>query len=243
MRIDNASWLLNKPIAHRGLWGGSIVENSITAYENAIKHGYPIEIDVYQTKDGKLVCFHDTYLHRMTNENAYVFEKTLDELNSLLLNGTTEKIPTLDQVLQLCENKVPLLVELKNQPSKSFVMQVVNRLKNYKGEFAIQSFNPFYLMKVKKLAPEFIRGVLATERHAKDKSFITRYVLKHMSFNNLIKPDFISYSFTGLPLPRRKIKNLPVIAWTIENQADYTKIKPLCKNIIFENFIPNLKHI
>jgi hypothetical protein len=115
---------------------------------------------------------------------------------------------------------------------------VVDRLKSYKGEFAIQSFNPFYLMQVKRLAPEFIRGVLGTECHATNESFITRYVLKHLSFNRFIKPDFISYSFTGLPLKKRKVKNTHVLAWTIENQADYDKVKPFANNIIFENFIP-----
>ena len=238
MRINKDSWLINRPIAHRGLWGKEIVENSISAYKNAVRHGYPIEIDLYQTKDGKIVSFHDENLMRMTEKNAYVYEKTLSELQELSLYGTSEKIPTFEQVLDICENKVPLLIELKDQPSKTFVEQVVSILKDYKGEFAIQSFNPFYLMQVKKLAPEFIRGILATESHAKDKNFITRYVVKNMCFNFLVKPDFISYSFTGLPLPKRKVKNTPVITWTIESQADYEKVKPFAKNIIFENFLP-----
>jgi glycerophosphoryl diester phosphodiesterase len=238
MRLKKDSWLLNIPIAHRGLWGEDIIENSIPAYQNAIDHGYPIEIDLYQTKDGHLVSFHDANLFRMTGENAFIYDKTLAEIKNLSLNGTAEKIPTFDEVLALCENKVPLLIELKDQPSKTFVSQVVDRLKNYKGEFAIQSFNPFYIKQVKKLAPEFIRGVLGTECHAKNEKFIVRYVLKHLSFNRLIKPDFISYSFTGLPLPKRKTKNTPIICWTIENQTDYEKVKHLARNVIFENFIP-----
>ena len=238
MRLSTNHWLLTKPIAHRGLWDDIVIENSLPAYQNAINHGYPIEIDIYETKDGHLVSFHDANLKRMTGVNAYIYDKTLNELQELSLNGTGEKIPTLDQVLELCENKTPLLIELKDQPSKTFVQQLVGCLKNYKGEFAIQSFNPFYLMQVKKLAPEFIRGVLATECQANDKMFFTRFVLKNMSFNSLIKPDFISYSFTGLPLKKRKVKNIPVICWTIENQTDYDKIKPFASNIIFENFIP-----
>ena len=238
MRINKDCWLLNIPIAHRGLWGGNIVENSLPAYENAIKNGYPIEIDVYETKDGKLVSFHDASLLRITGENAYVYEKTLDELQKLSLNGSREKIPTLDQVLELCENKVPLLIELKDQPSKTFVSNVVERLKKYKGEFAFQSFNPFYLIKVKKLAPEFLRGVLATERHANEQGAITRYVLKNMSLNAFIKPDFISYSYTGLPLKKRKVKNTPVICWTVTSQTVYDSVKPFSQNVIFEEFIP-----
>lgn len=238
MRINKDSWLLNKPIAHRGLWGDGIVENSMTAYKNAVDNGYPIEIDLYQTKDGKIVSFHDANLLRMTGENAYVYQKTLDELQQLSLLDSQEKIPTFEQVLELCQNKVPLLIELKDQPSKTFVEQVISILKGYKGDFAVQSFNPFYMMKVKKLAPDFIRGILATECHAKEKNAVIRYVLKNMNLNFLIKPDFISYSYTGLPLPKRKTKSKRVICWTVENQADYDKIKPFAQNIIFENFIP-----
>lgn len=238
MRIDKDCWLLTRPIAHRGLWGENVIENSMSAYQNAINKGYPIEIDVFETKDKKLVSFHDENLFRMTGKNGYVFEKTLTELKDLRLLDSNERIPTLDEVLELCENKVPLLIEFKNQPSKTFLQSAINRLKNYKGEFAVQSFNPFYLIKIKKLAPEFLRGILASERHGQDKNFLTRHVLKNMNFNFLIKPDFISYSFTGLPLPKRKKKDTPIITWTIENQKDYDKVKPYAKNIIFEHFIP-----
>ena len=45
MRIDFNNWLITRPISHRGLWNENIVENSLTAYKNAIAQGYPIEID------------------------------------------------------------------------------------------------------------------------------------------------------------------------------------------------------
>lgn len=230
-------WLLSKPIAHRGLWGNDIVENSITAYNNAISHGYPIEIDVYLSSDDVLMCFHDQSLERMTGEKDFIYNKTFSQLKQLKLNNTKETIPALDEVLQITENKVPLLIEIKDQPNKLVVDKLIERLKNYKGEFAIQSFNPFYLNKVRKLAPNFIRGILATE-YAEEKNWFTRFVLKHMSFNFLCKPQFISYRHSGLPLSKRKTKNTPVIAWTITSKELENKIKPYVNNIIFENYIP-----
>ena len=238
MRIDKNCWLLNKPIAHRGLWNDKIVENSLSAYKNAIDNGYPIEIDVYQTADGEIVSFHDKCLLRMTGAQGMVYEKTITQLKDLSLLNTNEKIPTLKEVLSLIDGKVPLLIEFKEQPKKNFIENTVNILKNYKGEFAVQSFNPLYLNKIKKLAPEFIRGILATESHGKEKNMVVRFILKHMPLNFLCKPDFISYSHTGLPLKNRKIKNRPVIAWTVTSKKVYDKIKPFCQNIIFENFIP-----
>ncbi len=231
-------WLFNKPIAHRGLWKDQIViENSISAYKNAVKNGYPIEIDVYLSKDNVLMSFHDSTLSRMTGKEGYIYDKTYSQLKELRLLNSNEHIPTLNEVLDICENKVPLLIEIKNQPNKKVVDILCERLKNYKGEFAIQSFNPFYINRVKKIAPNFIRGILGTENAENEKPF-TKRVLKNLSFNFLCKPHFISYRYSGLPLKKKVSKNLPIIAWTITSKQDYEKIKPYVKNIIFEKFIP-----
>ncbi len=235
MRVDENSWLLKTPIAHRGLWDDNIVENSITSYHNAVKFNYPIEIDVFLTTDGHLVSFHDDNLKRMTGENGLIYNKSLAELNQLRLNNTDEKIPTFDQVLEICENKIPVLIEIKNQPNKQVVDKVVKRLKMYKGQFAVISFNPLYLKRVKKLAPEFIRGILADTLNL-DKSRLIRYIVRKMPLNFICKPDFICMNYKSLPL---KIgKKRPIIAWTVTDQSILDKIKPYSQNFIFENFIP-----
>lgn len=234
MRLNSSHWLLTKPIAHRGLWNNEIPENSLLSYENAIKHGFPIEIDVHKSKDGVLFVFHDDNLKRMTGTDSLLHEKTSKEIKELFLNGTEEKIPTLKEVLETVDGKVPLLIEIKNQPDDSVVEDTVNMLKSYKGEFALQSFNPLYIIKIKKLAPEFIRGVLGT---AKGKSgLITRLVIKNLSLNFLAKPDFISYNIENLPLKRKR--KLPLLAWTITDQDTAKKAKTFANNIIFEKFMP-----
>ena len=174
----------------------------------------------------------------MTSADGFIYEKTAKELKSLFLSNSDSKIPTLDEVLSLVNGKVPLLIEFKDQPDKSFVDKAVDRLKNYNGEFAVQSFNPLIINKIKKLAPEFIRGILATKSHLGKGSGFKQYVVKNMLLNFLIKPDFISYSYEDLPLTKRLKKNLPVITWTVKNQETADRIKPYAKNIIFENFIP-----
>ncbi len=238
MRLKSDSWLLTKPIAHRGLWGENIVENSLSAYKNAVINGYPIEIDLYSSIDGELFSFHDQSLERMTGQKGYIYDKTASELESIKLIGSNESIPTFDEVLAIVDGKVPLLIELKDQPTNSYVDKVIERLKSYKGDFAIQSFNPLFIKRVKKLAPEFLRGILGTKTYLKGLPFIKKKIVQNMLFNFLVKPDFISYSFEDLPLKKRKAKNIPIISWTITSQKDYERVKPYAKNIIFENFIP-----
>jgi glycerophosphoryl diester phosphodiesterase len=238
MRINKDCWLTTIPIAHRGLFSGTAVENSISAYKEAIKNEFAIEIDVYLTKDLRLVCFHDENLLRATGEDAFIYDKTLDELKKLNLFNTEEKIPTLDEVLALCENKTPLLIEIKNQPNKMVVDMLIERLKGYGGEFAIQSFNPLYLIQAKKLAPEFLRGVLGTAEKGEVKNPIKRWIVREMPLNPLAKPDFISYDFNAIPLKKSRRKNLPLLAWTVRDLDTEIKVRPFIDNIIFENYIP-----
>lgn len=100
----------------------------------------------------------------------------------------------------------------------------------------MQSFNPLYIAKIRKLAPEFIRGVLATTEVSMLKSAIKRHIVKNMSLNFLAKPDFVSYDYKGYPLPDRKVKNKVCLAWTVTSYEIWDKIKPYVDNIIFEGF-------
>ena len=238
MALSNDFWLFARPIAHRGLWGGEIIENSLTAYKAAMDNGYPIEIDLFLTRDNEIVCFHDDNLYRMTGKNSKIYHNTLAKLKSLSLKGTAERIPTLQEVLSLIGGKVPLLIEIKDQPNDFIVDKTVEILKNYGGEFAVQSFNPFYIKRVKRLAPDFVCGILGTHAKKRERGRITNFVLKHLCFNFMIKPDFISYNKKGLKFVKRKAAKTPVIVWTILNEKERLSLPPFVKNIIFENFIP-----
>ena len=238
MRINKDCFLFTTPIAHRGLWNDNIIENSIPAYINAVKHGFAIEIDLYLSKDDVLFSFHDINLKRMTGVDALITDKIYDEIKALRLLGSELSVPTFDEVLSAVDGKVPLLIEIKDQPNKTCVDKTVNRLKSYKGEFALQSFNPLYIKRIKKLAPTFLRGVLGTEIKQQDKSKFTNFIIRKMPLNFLVKPDFISYSYSGLPLKKRKVKNKAVIAWTVTDNNTATALTPFVDNIIFEHFIP-----
>lgn len=98
-------------IAHRGDWRGA-PENSLQGFQNCIARGIDIvELDVRRTKDGALVVLHDETVDRTTNGRGKVSELTLDEVRKLRLrNGlgrvTELQIPTFEEVLLLCKDKV-----------------------------------------------------------------------------------------------------------------------------------------
>lgn len=98
-------------VSHRGDWRNA-PENSLQAIENCIKMGVDmVEVDVRETKDGKLVLMHDKTLDRTTNGKGYVKDWSLDSLKTLnLVDGlgvvTKHKIPTLKEALLTSKDKI-----------------------------------------------------------------------------------------------------------------------------------------
>lgn len=238
--FDENYWLFNKPCAHRGLHNGkNIPENSLKAFFSAVEKGYPIELDVHLTKDKKLVVFHDDNLKRLTGLNADIRDKSFSELSALRLYGTDQQIPLFSDVLRLVNGKVPLLIEIKQQKQKGIEETLLNELESYSGEYAFQSFDPFVLFNLKKLNKNAVFGLLAgLEDSSKDLPFYKKHVLKRMSFNLFLQPDFINYRLKSLPIRRLTNKKTPLLCWTVRSYADLTKAEKCCVNFVFENVLP-----
>lgn len=238
------SWLVNKYIAHRGLHNETMAENSISAFKNAIEKGYAIELDVQQIADGTVVVFHDDSLQRITGQDGYLKNiPTEKDLVNYKLDNTEDTIPTLKEVLDVVGGATPLLIEVKNSGKVgSLESAVVELLKDYQGEFAIQSFNPYVLSYFKTHAPTFLRGQLSGSFKQDKMGWITKAVLRSMFFNKRIsEPHFISYEVEALPNRYvRKYKALPLLAWTVRSQEQYHEAIKHCDNIIFEGFTPKI---
>ena len=61
----------------------TLPENTLGAFENAVKHGYGIEFDVWRTNDGQLIVHHDPKLNRTCGKNIYT--KSIDRSAILYL--------------------------------------------------------------------------------------------------------------------------------------------------------------
>ncbi len=242
MEIFN-SWLVKDYIAHRGLHTKELPENSIGAIVNALEAGYPIELDVRQIADGNIVIFHDESLARMTHQDGYTKNLVTNELSSYKLAGTEFTIPTLEEVLQIVDGQVPLLIEIKNEGKVGELeSKLWSILKNYNGEFAIQSFNPYTLEWFKNNAPHVWRGQLSSFFKDVNLSFFKKFALKRMLLNKKVScPNFISYDTRFLPnYYVKRYKKIPLLAWTVNSQSEYMRVVKYCDNIIFENFEPKI---
>jgi glycerophosphoryl diester phosphodiesterase len=159
------AFLKAQPFAHRGLHGPGVVENSRAAFAAALAAGYGIECDVRASRDGEAFVFHDADLDRLTTETGPVAARSARKLDTVMLAGTSETIPTLYQVLKQVLGRVPLLIEVK-APDTNVVplcLAVRRALEGYRGRVAVMSFNPGGRALVRRHAPEIVRGLVVTE--------------------------------------------------------------------------------
>ena len=232
--------------AHRGLHGYTVAENSLTAFAEAKKMGYGIELDVQLSRDGQLVVFHDSTLNRVCGIDGRVKDFTVEELRKMSLSGTSDTIPTFQEVLSLINESVPLLIEIKMDAGESGIAErFIEEIKDYHGEYIVESFNPLALRTVKAARPDILRGILSMDYMTEEKyrGKITYRLLKNLLLNFLMRPDFIAYRHTdykntGLRFVRRTF-GTPLFAWTIKSaQAEAEAISHGFDSVIFEDYYP-----
>lgn len=233
--------------AHRGLHNNesNAPENSLAAFDLAAKAGYGIELDIHLSIDKVPMVFHDYTLNRICGKRGRVNDYTSGELNKFTLCESKETIPTLKQALDVVNGRVPLIIEFKIEKTDlSLCEKSMEVLKDYKGTYCIESFNPLALRWFRKNHSRIIRGQLSTDfnkNRNKGKS-LTYWMMSRLLLNRLGRPDFIAYEhkyahMTSLSIIRG-IYNLPTVAWTIKNQEELVESKKYFQNIIFDSFLP-----
>ena len=145
-------------IAHRGA-SGQAPENTLAAIKLALEQKADmIEIDVFLTKDGHLVVLHDETVNRTTNGQGSIDSLTLAEAKKLDAGSwfssqyQGEKIPTLDEVLQLVQGKAQLLIEIKKS-GRNISQKVNDLVKAHKASkwCVVQSFDPKVAIHLREL--------------------------------------------------------------------------------------------
>ena len=233
--------------AHRGLHDKpGIPENSLAAFRRALHKDYGAELDVHLLRDGGLAVMHDSSLKRTTGAEGRIEDLTVPMLSGYNLEGTTETIPQLCEVLELFNGKAPLIVELKPADGnhKTLCEAVFKLLDNYKGFYVVESFDPRCVLWLKKHRPHVIRGQLAHD-FIKEKSGMcgaVDVILTALMANFLTRPDFIAYKFEDRKhlgnILCLKLWKLQGASWTIRTKEDYDTAVSEGLVPIFENFEP-----
>ena len=145
-------------MGHRGA-AAVAPENTLLSVAKAIEIGVDaVEIDVRLTKDRELVVIHDASVDRTTNGRGPVSQYELRDIKTLDA-GRGEKIPTLQEVVDLVGGHVTLVVELKEEETEKKVVELI-RKNHFEQQVYVISFWHGLVKTVKALAPRIKTGVL-----------------------------------------------------------------------------------
>lgn len=232
--------------AHRGLHDNQTEapENSMKAFGKAVSAGFGIELDVQLTKDNIPVVFHDSSLERVCGGKGKVNQYTFEELQQFSLCGTDQRMPKLEEVLELVDGRVPLIVELKSDSPDIRVCREADRvLSAYGGLYCIESFNPLAVWWYRRRRKTVARGQLSDAflREGEYVGFL-HFLLQNLLLNWLGRPDFIAYNCR---YPRmlsrslcRRICRSTAVAWTVRSREQMEAAEKYFDIFIFDSFVP-----
>ncbi len=218
-------WLLHTPVAHRGLHGAGVAENSLAAFHAAVMAETAIELDVRVSLDGVPVVFHDDALSRLTGRHGRLDQHDLATLRTLRLCGTDEPIPSLYDVLEMVAGRTPVLIEIK-RVGRAGERATAEVLAGRPGALALQSFNPSTVRRLKRLRPDLPCGLVAASA-------------ERLAVALALRPDFIAYDVRKasrrLARQTASILGIPLLVWTVRTTAERKAAAALNANVIFED--------
>jgi Glycerophosphoryl diester phosphodiesterase len=121
-------------IAHRGS-GDNWPEHTMDAYSHSVGLGAKaIEVSVNATKDGVLVCHHDTTMARTSGENVAIADLTWSELSKLKIDARAwlgpashpQPIPRLKDVLKAYAKSHVIFVEDKQGTNTAALLKLMD---------------------------------------------------------------------------------------------------------------------
>lgn len=241
------------PIAHRGLHGPGVPENSLASVRAAVEAGYGIEIDIQHDAEGNPVVFHDYDLERMVGIEGFIADTSRDELAKLRLGKSGEGIPSLAEVLREVAGKVPLLIEIKDQDGRlgdnvgDLQDRVASALLGYDGPVAVMSFNPEAIAALTAAAPDITAGLVTCAFEEDDWPMLddeTRERLARIEDFARSGARFVSHDRADLANPAvqaLKAAGVPVLTWTVRSPEEAEAAQAAgADGITFEGYLPPL---
>ena len=158
--------------AHRGS-SLDAPENTLAAIEQAIQDGATyVEFDVQITSDGVLVVAHDADLMRVGNRPMVISESKYEDLRDIDVGSSfdskfaDQRVPTLDEVIDLAKGRIKLLVELKSYGAdkERLIDAVIRTLeeRDVADDSVIMSLKYDEVQKIEERHPQFVTGFVSS---------------------------------------------------------------------------------
>jgi len=220
---------------HRGA-SGHAPENTLAAFRLAIEMGVEMcELDVQQTMDDRFAVIHDDTLGRTTDGRGAVWKHTFDALQKFDAGSwfgksfAGERIPSLEEVIDLARGRIRLNIELKvhgHERNVAALLVASIQRERFEEQCLVSSFDHALADEVKSIAPALSVGYIFGKKEFREEVFASPVDVLSVHFS-LISDEFIK-------MARRNHKQ--VHAWTVDREPDLIKMKKMGVDVIISNF-------
>ena len=221
-------------IAHRGA-SHDAPENTLSAMKLGWEQGADaVELDLWLSRDGKLVVFHDADTRRFEQPARKIGEMTLEEIQQLDVGSFKDakfkggRVPALEAILTTVPDGKRIVLELKDRPEivPEFVRVLkVSGLKP--AQLCVISFKedtlraakaalpdvPHYFLKGYKADPQ--TGALPRLEPLLDLCRDARFDGLNLHFDWPVTPEFAA---------KIKAQHLKLLIWTVDDAAVVKKL-------------------
>ena len=220
-------------VGHRGAMGHAL-ENTIESVKKAIQLNVDgIEIDVFKSKTGELVVYHDPFLSRLSNSNAFIEQISLDSIKKVELKGGLS-IPTLKEVIDIIPEKIFLNIELKGSntafKTNKVIIEYLKELNLPPSKFIISSFRWDELKKFRDLNKDIPIAILVDSLYKIDNAIELAQEIKAIALN----PDnkFITKKIVN----KIQSNNIKVFPYTINTPKNIKRMKLMGVDAIITDY-------
>jgi glycerophosphoryl diester phosphodiesterase len=225
----------NKCVAHRG-FSGKAPENTMAAFRMAEALPYVrwLELDVQLTKDGVPVVIHDFSLDRTTNGHGKVKDMEWNQMKRLDAGSWKgrsfrgERVPSLEEVLDLASGRLHLNIELKTVKDlypgiEKKVIDLVNS-KGMRDEVVLTSFDEDTLRRVKEVDPRYRTGLIFDSRSGDPARKVKE-----------LNCSFLSINYARLNANLAELmaaQDVKVMAWTVDKASEMRRLAAMHSDIM-----------
>ena len=215
-------------IAHRGE-SYEAPENSLSSIKLAYDLGAnAVEIDVRLTKDNQIVVIHDAHTWRVAHKLRWISLSRLKKLKKIDIGYLKddkfkgERIPTLEETLDLVPKTKSIIIEIKsNRRIIPFLKQMIENSELNLNQIQFIGFNLKLLTELKKIYPENVILWI----HSLDYYWIRKLfrpslnrIISKVKQNNLDGLDlWASRKLNQRSVQKIKFENLKLYLWTIDS--------------------------
>jgi glycerophosphoryl diester phosphodiesterase len=251
--VNAPSWLIERPIAHRGLHDCAmgVIENTLRAAEAAIAGGFAIECDIQLSADSEAIVFHDETLDRLTEASGPIATLSAAEIAKVRIKGSGEPLPTFAAFLDAVAGRTPIICELKSRFDGDW--RIADRAAAlaaaYDGLLAFKSFD-HDLVAYLRLRRAHMRpprgpcpiGILARASYDDPSwAFLSDEQKRNWTdfdHYDLARPDFLSWNVDDLPhkIPFlvKELSGAPIMVWTVRTPEQREAAYKWADQIVFD---------